>query len=80
MTDLLELQAVPLTAERLWPRPGGFLCLGCVPGPGRRPRHGEECWGRSCPCRCRAVLGLSGPFPVGDPTTPDVLDQVGRVA
>jgi hypothetical protein len=43
-------------------RPGGFLCLGCVPSDESRPRHGPECIGRSCPCTCRATLGLAGPF------------------
>jgi len=43
-------------------RPGGFLCLGCIPGPTIRPRHGQECIGRACPCTCRATLGLAGPF------------------
>ena len=68
--DLRELQATPLAADRLWPRPGGFLCLSCVGG-----EHGDQCWGRSCPCRCRAMLGLDGPFPGCDPTAPDAGDR-----
>jgi hypothetical protein len=67
--DLRKLQAIPLSADRLWPRPGGFLCLGCVGG-----EHGEDCWGRSCPCKCRAMLGIDGPFPGRDPTAPDATD------
>jgi hypothetical protein len=70
MIDRERLQAMPLAAERLWPRPGGFLCLSCVGG-----EHGDLCWGRSCPCRCRATLGLDGPFPFGDPTAPEVTDR-----
>jgi hypothetical protein len=44
-------------------------CRNCKDG-----RHG--CWcvaslfGPWCPCRCRVVLGLAGPFEGGDPTAP----------
>jgi len=70
--DIRELQALPVADERLWPRLGGFLCLGCLPG----GPHGLECWGRSCPCRCRAVL--QGPFGgLGDPTAPKETDLEG---
>lgn len=60
MTDQDQLKADPIRHDH--PRTGGFLCLGCLGGD-----HGEDCWGRSCPCRCRAVLGLLGPFGY-DPT------------
>jgi hypothetical protein len=66
-----KLQALPVTAGRLWPRPGGFLCLSCV-----GHEHGVMCWGRACPCTCRAVLGLDGPFEGRDPTAPTDADAV----
>jgi hypothetical protein len=73
--DPRVLQALPLAADRLWPRPGGFLCLSCVGG-----EHAEQCWGRSCPCRCRAVLGVAGPFTGRDPTAPGAVDVVRGAA
>jgi hypothetical protein len=73
--DIRILQALPVAADRLWPRPGGFLCLACIPG----GAHGLECWGRSCPCRCRAVL--HGPFGgLGDPTVPGYFEQELTIA
>lgn len=61
------------------PRTGGFLCLGCIRSDEPRPRHGGECIGRSCPCTCRATLGLAGPFG-HDPTAPSVAEQLWGVA
>jgi hypothetical protein len=44
-------------------------CRNCKAG-----RHGRRCvaslFGPWCPCGCRAVLGLAGPFEGGDPTVP----------
>jgi hypothetical protein len=39
-------------------------------------QHGPVCLGPSvgCGCRCRAMLGLEGPFEFGDPTAPDVTE------
>jgi hypothetical protein len=53
---------------------GAPVCEPC----GNR-QHGPRCSGApvGCPCRCRAMLGLNGPFEGGDPTAPDVTDQVG---
>lgn len=48
--DPRDLQALPVSAERLWPRPGGFLCLACV-----HPEQGA-CLGRACPCLCRVEV------------------------
>lgn len=39
--------------------------------------HGAECEG--CRCRCRAMLGLDGPFPHCDPTAPGVIDLMEGV-
>jgi hypothetical protein len=51
------------------------ICQAC-----RTRRHGPACDGDGCVCRCRAMLGLDGPFEGGDPTAPDATDQVGWVA
>jgi len=44
-------------------------CANCTAG-----RHGRWCcaslFGPWCPCGCRAVLGLAGPFDGGDPSVP----------
>jgi hypothetical protein len=44
-------------------------CRNCKAG-----QHGRWCvaslFGPWCPCGCRAVLGLAGPFELGDPTVP----------
>jgi hypothetical protein len=40
-------------------------CLPC-----RRHEHGDLCQATGCGCGCRAVLGLAGPFELGDPTVP----------
>jgi len=45
-------------------RPTKSTCRNC-----RNRKHGR--WCSACPCRCRAVLGLDGPFDFGDPTAPD---------
>lgn len=39
-------------------------------------QHGHLCFGPAagCECRCRAMLGLEGPFEFGDPTAPNALD------
>jgi hypothetical protein len=42
----------------------------------RAHAHGDDCEGNGCLCRCRAILGLDGPFEFGDPTSPDVIDQM----
>lgn len=42
--------------------------------------HGEFCQGGLCRCSCRAVLGLDGPFPFGDPTLPWWDDRYKGVA
>lgn len=45
------------------------LCPNC-----QNRRHGHACtaaiFGPWCPCKCRAVLGLDGPFEFPDPTAP----------
>jgi hypothetical protein len=46
------------------------VCVACLAG-----THGPDCEAGSCVCRCRAMLGLDGPFPGGDPTAPDIGDQ-----
>jgi len=57
--------------KRPKPRPA---CANCKAG-----RHGRWCcaslYGPACPCRCRVVLGLDGPFEGGDPTAPTAADR-----
>jgi hypothetical protein len=54
----------PSTLERALPD-----CERC-----RDHQHGPLCLGPSadCGCRCRAMLGLEGPFEFGDPTAPTI--------
>ena len=42
----------------------------------RNRHHGDRCQGPPCACRCRAMLGLNGPFEGGDPTAPSLFDQI----
>jgi len=55
-------------------RPVARTCRNCRAG-----SHGRWCcaslYGPWCPCRCRAVLGLDGPFEGGDPTAPTAADR-----
>ena len=44
-----------------------MTCLACQGG-----CHGPDCKG--CACRCRAMLGLDGPFYGSDPTAPRPTD------
>jgi hypothetical protein len=44
------------------------MCDAC-----RTRHHGAACAG--CGCRCRAMLGLDGPFPDGDPSAPSADDR-----
>jgi hypothetical protein len=64
-------RAKPKRPKAIKPRPA---CANCKHG-----RHGRWCiaslFGPWCPCGCRAVLGLAGPFELGDPTAPDGADQ-----
>lgn len=50
-------------------RPVRGTCRNCRTG-----RHGNGCCvalvDPACPCRCRAVLGLAGPFDFADPSAP----------
>lgn len=57
-------------------RPVARTCRNC-----RRGSHGRWCaaslFGPWCPCRCRAVLGLDGPFEGADPTAPEAAEFEG---
>jgi len=59
----------PKAAAKPARKPRDPRCANCQAG-----RHGRWCvaslFGPWCPCGCRAVLGLAGPFDGGDPTVP----------
>lgn len=61
-------------------RIGKGRCAEC-----RDRQHGAMCRGPAagCGCRCRAMLGLDGPFEFGDPTSPgvafDPIDQTDEM-
>jgi hypothetical protein len=61
---------------RTQPKRVNGICRNCRSG-----RHGRWClaslFGPWCPCGCRAVLGLDGPFEFADPSAPDGADLEG---
>ena len=52
-----------------------YACLPCIGG-----EHGEECLANTCVCRCRAMLGLDGPFDGHDWSAPHWADALERDA